>query len=61
MEDLKAKLEKFKTDAEDCDLIAKLAGDPQKRATFNHLAKQLRKMAEDIEVVIKLRSEQDAA
>ena len=61
MEDQKAKLEKFETDAADCDLIAKLAGDPVKRETFHHLAKQLRQMAEDIRAVMALKSKQDAA
>lgn len=48
MEDLKAKLEKYLTDAEDCDLIARLATDPNKRLTFKRLAIQLRAMADEI-------------
>jgi hypothetical protein len=31
MKDLNAKLEKFLTEAEDCELIGRLAGDPKKR------------------------------
>ena len=52
MQDLKAKLEKFLADAEDCDLIARLATDPTKRQTFRSLADNLRKMAADVEEAI---------
>ncbi|ETR76310.1 hypothetical protein X566_17265 [Afipia sp. P52-10] len=55
MQDLKAKLEKLLTDAEDCDLIAKLATDNVKRETFNKLARQLRQMAAEVEAVLKAR------
>ena len=49
MEDLKKTLEKLLTDAEDCDLIGKLATDPLKRDTYLRLAKQLRLSASDLE------------
>jgi hypothetical protein len=61
MEDINAKLAKFLSDAEDCDLIAKLAVDQGKRDTFRHLAQRLRQMAEDVRAVIESRTKQDAA
>ena len=45
MEDLSARLEKLLTEAEDCDLIGKLATDLKKRALFQKLASDLRSMA----------------
>jgi hypothetical protein len=55
MKDLKEKLGKLRADAEDCDLIAKLATDKMKRETFKKLAIQLRSAATDIEAVIAQR------
>ena len=52
MDDLQAKLEKLSLEAEDCELIAKLATDLEKRAMFAKLALQLRAMARDIEPLI---------
>jgi hypothetical protein len=52
MKDLKEKLEKLRTDAEDCSLISKLATDKAKGELFARLAAQLRRMAEDVEVAI---------
>jgi two-component sensor histidine kinase len=52
MEDLHAKLEKLLIEAEDCDLIAKLATDLNKRELFKRLAVDLRTMARDIRSVI---------
>jgi hypothetical protein len=52
MNDLHAKLEKLSLEAEDCELIAKLATDLKKRAMFARLAFQLRAMARDIEELI---------
>jgi hypothetical protein len=49
---LRVKLEKFLVEAEDCDLIAKLATDPQKRELFKKLAADLRSMARDIDAEI---------
>jgi hypothetical protein len=54
MKDLQAKLEKLLTDAEDCDLIGRLATDKQKRELFKKLATDLRGMAHDIEAMIAL-------
>jgi hypothetical protein len=52
MKDLQSKLEKLLIEAEDYDLIGKLATDPLKREMFKRLAGQLRQMAEDIKSVI---------
>jgi hypothetical protein len=52
MEDLHAKLEKLLIEAEDCDLIAKLATDLNKRKLFKRLAVDLRTMARDIRSVM---------
>ena len=52
MEDLKSKLEKLLSEAEDCELIGRLATDPNKRELFKKLANDLRAMANDIRVVI---------
>jgi hypothetical protein len=56
MKDLQEKLQKLLADAEDCELIAKLATDASKHATFKHLATQLRKMAGDLEAQIAARN-----
>ena len=55
MRDLKAKLEKLRTEAEDCELIGRLATDIHKRELFLRLAVDLRGMARDIEAVITTR------
>jgi hypothetical protein len=55
MEDLSAKLEKLLAEAEDCDLIGRLATDLHKRELFIKLAFDLRGMARDIEAVIAHR------
>ena len=52
MKDLTDRLQQLLADAEDCDLIGKLATDMTKRETFKRLADQLRKAAADIEQVI---------
>jgi hypothetical protein len=45
MKDLRATLERILTEAEDCELIGKLATDPKKRDLFKKLAVDLRAMA----------------
>ena len=55
MQDLKAKLEKLRTEAEDCELIGRLATDIHKRELFLRLAVDLRSMARDIEAMIATR------
>jgi hypothetical protein len=52
MKDLRAKLEKLRTDAEDCDLIGRLATDKTKRETFRKLAIRLRSAAAEVEVAV---------
>jgi len=49
MDDLNAKLEKLRVDAEDCELIAKMATDLKKRALFAKLALHLRGLAREVE------------
>ncbi len=52
MQDLKAKLEKIQLEAEDCELIARLATDVKKRAYFAKLAVQFKALARDIQGAI---------
>ena len=52
MDDLNAKLEKLLTEAEDCDLIGRLATDRAKRELFEKLAVDLRAMARDIRAMM---------
>jgi len=52
MKDIRAKLEKLRTDAEDCDLIGRLATDKTKREAFRKLATRLRSAAADVEAAI---------
>jgi predicted nuclease with TOPRIM domain len=54
LEDLTAKLEKLRIEAEDCDLIGRLATDVKKRELFKKLATDLRSMAGDIEAVMAI-------
>jgi SepF-like predicted cell division protein (DUF552 family) len=56
MKDLKAELEKLLVNAEDCELIARLATDKEKRETFSRIAKQLRGMADELKGEILGRS-----
>ena len=55
MKDLKAELEKLLVNAEDCELIARLATDNAKRATFGRIAVQLREMAAGLKADIAAR------
>ena len=56
MEDLRAKLEKLFIEAEDCELIGRLATDPDMCELFKKLAVDLRGMAHDIEAMISTRT-----
>ena len=60
MKDLTAELEKLLTNAEDCELIARLASDKSKRETFSRISRQLREMASDLKADIAARSEAGA-
>jgi hypothetical protein len=55
MQELKAKLEKLIADAAECDLIASLAAEKDKRDAFRSLAAQYRSMAQAIRTVIAER------
>ena len=56
MEDLKNRVEKLISDAAECDLIANLATDGDKREAFKSLANQYRAMADAIRAVIARRT-----
>jgi hypothetical protein len=56
MEDLRTKLDKLIADAAECDLIANLAAEKDKREAFRSLAVQYRKMADAIRTVIADRT-----
>jgi hypothetical protein len=56
MEDMTAKLEKLLNEAEDCELIGRLATDLKKRELFKRLAVDLRSMARDIETLVAGRA-----
>lgn len=55
MQDFLARLERLQAAAAECDLIANLAADVQKREMFNKLAADYRAMAKDIEKIIAIR------
>jgi hypothetical protein len=57
MRDLKAKLEKLRVEAADCDLIGNLATDYAKRELFARLSRQLLDMAAEVEAVIAAKRE----
>ena len=59
MQDLHSKLERLLLDAEDCELIAKLATDINKRAFFAKLSVQLKATARDIEAITAARARID--
>jgi hypothetical protein len=52
MQDMKAHLEKLRTDSAECALIRDLATDPQKRALFTRLADHLATLASEVETAI---------
>jgi len=60
MQDLHVKLEKLQLEAEDCELIARLATDIKKRALFAKLAVDLKALARDIQGVIEARARLEA-
>ena len=61
MNDLRTKIEKYLAEAEECDLIARLACDPLKRKTFTALAEHHRQMAAEVEAtMIRMRSRANA-
>jgi len=52
MRDVKARLERLLVDAEDCEIIGRLATVPAKRETFRRLAETYRAMAKDLEALL---------
>jgi hypothetical protein len=52
MQEMKAQLEKLRTDAAECALIRDLATDPQKRALFTRLAEHLGTLASEVEAAM---------
>lgn len=53
MRDVRAYIEKLRTDAQDCLLISKLAASAEKRALFAQLAVQLTNSANELELKAK--------
>ena len=56
---MSARLEKLLIEAEDCDLIGRLATDLHKRELFKRLAADLRTMARDVQAVISTHKPDD--
>ena len=52
MQDMRAHLEKLRTDAAECALIRDLANDRQKRELFTRLAEHLNNLASEVEAAI---------
>jgi hypothetical protein len=61
MQDMKAQLEKLRSDAAECALIRDLATDPEKRALFTRLADHLASLANEVEAAIAARLADDGA
>jgi hypothetical protein len=57
MKDLKAKLEKLRVDAAECNLISNLATDYAKRDLFARLSRRLLDMAAEVEAAIAAKTE----
>jgi outer membrane murein-binding lipoprotein Lpp len=52
MQDFQAKIEKLLLEAEDCELIAKLATDVKKRAHFARLSVRLKALAREMQSAV---------
>ena len=52
MKDMQAQLEKLRTEASECELIANLATDKTKRELFTKLAEHYKVLASEVERVI---------
>jgi hypothetical protein len=55
MNDMALTVEKLLANAEDCDLISKLATDPLKRTSFKRLADQLRLAADELKAAMEAK------
>ena len=60
MEELKLKIKMLLADAEDCEIIAGVAPDAEKRKLFERLAGDLRRLARDIEFIVTARKARKA-
>ncbi|MBV9086102.1 MAG: hypothetical protein JOY79_01335 [Acidobacteriaceae bacterium] len=61
MQDYRAKLQRLRDEAEECEIIGRLAHDSRKRETFRNLARDLRAMAVDLERAMKERRDKFSA
>jgi hypothetical protein len=59
MQDMRAHLEKLKSEAEDCALISELAADRQKRVLFASLSRHLTRLASEVELAIQDKLEKE--
>jgi hypothetical protein len=59
MNDMAQTVEKLLANAEDCDLISKLATDPLKRTSFKRLADQLRLAADELKAAMEAKLKLD--
>ncbi|MCS3451909.1 preprotein translocase subunit Sss1 [Bradyrhizobium elkanii] len=53
MKDMQAHLEKLRVEAEECELISKLATNPTKKELFAKLAAHHRELADEVERTMK--------
>ncbi|MBR0801791.1 hypothetical protein JQ615_41365 [Bradyrhizobium jicamae] len=53
MQDMKTHLEKLRVEAEECELISRLATNPTKKALFAKLAAHQRALADEVERAMK--------
>ncbi|WP_229163483.1 hypothetical protein, partial [Bradyrhizobium brasilense] len=53
MKDMQAHLEKLRVEAEECELISKLATNPTKKELFAKLAARHRELADEVERTMK--------
>jgi hypothetical protein len=59
MQDMRAHLEKLKSEADDCALISELAADRQKRMLFASLSRHLKRLASEVELAIQDKLEKE--
>ena len=55
MKDIQERIERIVKEAAECDMIAKLATDPEKRALFKRLADRYQEMLDDLKVAVSKR------
>ncbi|MHC2466979.1 hypothetical protein [Bradyrhizobium embrapense] len=59
MKDMRAQLEKLRIEAEECELISKLATNGTKKALFAKLAAQHRALADEVEQAMQASQPQN--